>query len=326
MRREWLRLAQRQSLSMSAPAETDWMAAMRAHDFARAWRISDRDLVRLRASGSGKHTGPRHLQTIWRGEPLDGRHVLVRCYHGLGDTIQFVRFLPALRRVAGTVTLWAQAELLALLDDFPGIDRLLPLHDGTPEVAFDVDIEVMELAHALRATPTDIAAAVPYLREPAAAPHPALAAEPDAFAVGLVWDVGNWEHQRAIPPHLLATLGDIPSIRLYSLRPGAWSDPCLRITDAAGASIASLAATMRRLDLVVTVDTMTAHLAGALGHAVWTLLPTPSDWRWGAGVSTPWYPTMRLFRQAVPGDWTAPLAAVARALRRHAGSCVRERT
>src|SRR5689334_13793249 len=111
---------------------------MRAGDFARAWAINDRDLAA--ASHPPKHTGPRHLQRIWRGEPLVDKHVLVRCYHGLGDTIQCLRFMRPLRDVACSVTLWCQNELLPLAERAAGVDRAFALHEGTPEADYDVDI------------------------------------------------------------------------------------------------------------------------------------------------------------------------------------------
>ncbi|MBV9531256.1 MAG: hypothetical protein JO283_09340, partial [Bradyrhizobium sp.] len=130
-----------------------WIAAMRAGDFARAWQISDCDLAAVRRKDPPKHEGPRHRQRIWRGEPLRSRRVLVRCYHGLGDTIQFARFLSPLRQIASEVILWCQPELLSVMATVDGVDRILPLHDGTPDLDFDVDIEIMEIPHAIRATP-----------------------------------------------------------------------------------------------------------------------------------------------------------------------------
>src|SRR5438132_656381 len=93
---------------------------------------------------------PRHEQWVWDGRPLADRTVLVRCYHGLGDTIQFARFLPLLASIAGETIVWAQPALLGLLARLPSVGRLLPLHDGHPNVDYEVDIEIMELAHALR--------------------------------------------------------------------------------------------------------------------------------------------------------------------------------
>src|SRR5436305_9177104 len=142
--------------------QNDWAAAMRAHDFARAWAINEDDLARRIAENAPKHQGPRHLQHIWRGEPLAGARVLVRCYHGLGDTLQFIRFAAPLRKIAREVTVWVQPELLPLVERVEGVDRALPLHDGAPHVDYDVDIEIMELAFALRAT-RNMIARVPYL-------------------------------------------------------------------------------------------------------------------------------------------------------------------
>src|SRR3954451_20688791 len=126
------------SLREFEPAEaTSWISAMRAGDFERAWSINDRDLPR--GGAHDKHRGPRHLQRIWRGEELHGKTVLVRCYHGLGDTIQFARFLPALAEIAAEVTVWCQPALIGMIGRIPGVAQVLPLHDGTPAVAFDVD-------------------------------------------------------------------------------------------------------------------------------------------------------------------------------------------
>src|SRR3954468_15056403 len=125
---------------------------MQGGELQRAWQISDRSLQEYRASGAVKHSGERHQQRIWRGEDLRNKRVLVRCYHGLGDTIQFIRFAKPLREIARQVIVWAQPELVALLRQVDGVDQVFPLHDGTPDFGYDTDIEVMELAHALRVT------------------------------------------------------------------------------------------------------------------------------------------------------------------------------
>ena len=122
---------------------------MRRGDFAAAWEVSDR-IIAARAPGEQCWHLPRHEQWVWDGRPLADRTVLVRCYHGLGDTIQFARFLPLLASVAGETVVWAQPALLGLLARLPSVGRLLPLHDGDPNVDYDVDVEIMELAHALR--------------------------------------------------------------------------------------------------------------------------------------------------------------------------------
>src|SRR5437588_313197 len=122
--------------------------ALRRNEFEQAWELSDRSLGEYRLSGAIKYAGERHFQRIWQGEDLTKKSVLVRCYHGLGDTIQFVRFAKPLREIAREVIIWSQPELLPLVREVEGVDHVLPLHDGTPDASFDVDIEVMELAHA----------------------------------------------------------------------------------------------------------------------------------------------------------------------------------
>lgn len=287
-----------------------WFRAMRRGDFAGAWRVSD---AILRARGGAKcwHL-PRHEQWVWDGTPLAGKRVLVRCYHGLGDTLQFARFLEPLSRVAARVDVWAQPALIPLLRTAPGDVRLLPLHDGACEAEYDVDVEIMELAHVFRATPGALGAPVPYLHaEPASLPRGG------GVAVGLVWQAGDWDERRSIPIPLLRPLAGIPGIEIHVLQrgPGLVDRPADFGVDSGSDDVLQTAAGMRALDLVITVDSMPAHLAGALGVPVWALLHAECDWRWMDGCDdSPWYPTMRLFRQADPGAWEPVAARVAEAL------------
>src|SRR3712207_1675612 len=122
-----------------------WLRHMRAGDFAGAWEVSDQVLEGRK--GQSAHALPRHFQWVWNGEPLDGKRVLIRCYHGLGDTIQFIRFAPLVKQIAPHVSVWAQPALISLLETAGGIDALLPLHDGAAQIDYDVDVESMELAH-----------------------------------------------------------------------------------------------------------------------------------------------------------------------------------
>jgi Glycosyltransferase family 9 (heptosyltransferase) len=298
-----------------------WTDALRSGNFQHAWKISDQRLREYCASGATKHTGERHFQRIWRGEDLRDRRVLVRCYHGLGDTIQFIRFAKPLREIAREVVVWGQPELLALLSQVDGVDRAFPLHDGTPDFAYDVDIEVMELAHALRATPELISGRVPYFPIPSGQIARASLTAP--ISVGLVWEAGNWDRRRCVPPRLLARLQAATGVRLCSLQQGSGRRmaPAIPAADIAIADIQSLAATIKSLDLVITVDTMVAHLAGALGAPVWTMLHADCDWRWPkAGRQSLWYPTMRLFHQRTAGDWTGVIEEVTEELTRYSRS------
>jgi hypothetical protein len=268
-----------------------WDRHMRRGEWGAAWDVSDAVLL---ARGTPDWSLPRHRQAVWDGTPLRGRRVLVRCYHGLGDTIQFIRLVPRLD--AAEVTVWAQPALIPLLSTMPGLGRLLALHDGVPDVTYDVDVEVMELAHVLRITPDTLPAQVPYLHPLRATPHGT------GLHVGLVWQAGNWDDRRSIPVTSLRPLAEIPGVTLHMLQhDAAW--PCFGLPVQA-ADLCDTARAMTALDLVVTVDSMPAHLAGALGLPTWTLLAHRADWRWAEGrEDTPWYPTMRLLRQPHPGDW-----------------------
>lgn len=296
-----------------------WLHHARAGDFASAWQASDR--IRLRHAAAPDFTRPRHLQSIWTGRPLEGQRVLVRCYHGLGDTLQFIRFVPPLATVARQVSVWVQPPLIPLLESVQGIDRLLPLHEGAPEADYDVDVEVMELPYVFRTTLETIPADVPYLTvEPEARPDP-------RPRVGLVWRAGDWEQERSMPFQQLRPLLDLPGITWCSLQQGRRAGeehPALH--DISADSLQRVAERVAALDLLITVDSMPAHLGGALGIPVWTLLVHHADWRWmEARTDSPWYPSMRLFRQSSPGDWPGLIERVDAALagfsaRRPAGS------
>src|SRR4051812_29459274 len=186
------------------------MHHMRRGDFDAAWKVSDA-VMSTRPSGSCAHL-PRHLQYVWDGRPLDGKRVLIRCYHGLGDTIQFIRFAPAVKAIAAEVNVWAQPGLLPLLATMAGIDHLAPLHDGVPDVDYDVDVEVMELPHVLRCTLATLPAEVPYLHAEPAAPL-----DDDLFHVGLVTTVGAWDKLRSIPLELFGGLAELPGVRVHLL-------------------------------------------------------------------------------------------------------------
>jgi hypothetical protein len=303
--------ALRQDESPGDGLETAWFRAMRQGDFAAAWRVSDA-VLRSHAGVPCWHL-PRHQQYVWDGTPLDGKRVLIRCYHGLGDTLQFIRYAPRVKQVAAEVTVWAQPELLPLLRTASGIDRLLPLHDGRCDAEYDVDVEVMELAHVYRATAEIIPGDIPYLHA-----DPAMLGTEGRLKVGLVWRSGDWDDRRSIPATLLAPLARIPGVALHVLQRGeGLRERPPGFGEVSGSDdVLEVARVMRALDLVVTVDSMPAHLAGALGVPVWTLLHAECDWRWmDRRDDSPWYPSMRLFRQPAPGDWETVMRHVEAALR-----------
>jgi hypothetical protein len=300
------------TLSSDSSDEEDarrWIECAKSGDFESAWQLSDR--IRQRSARRQDWSLPRHLQQVWNGASLIDRRVLIRCYHGLGDTIQFIRYAPYVRAIAREVIVWAQPSLLPLLATMPDIDRLSALHNGIPDVGYDVDVEVMELPYVFRSTRSTIPCDIPYLSaEPSSMPV-------TGRRVGIVWRAGDWNATRSIPFHGIERLFEFDRVTWYRLQHGTMPDeqhPRLQPLDTFG--LLQTAQVMKALDLVITVDSMPAHLAGALGVPVWTLLSTDADWRWMRDVhASPWYPTMRLFRQRRPGEWQPVVAEVLERLR-----------
>jgi hypothetical protein len=240
--------------------------------------------------------------------------VLLRCYHGLGDTIQFIRYAPLLKELATEVIVWTQPSLIPLLRSVEGIDQLSPLHDGSPDVKYDVDLELNELPYLFRTTIETIPAHVPYLHVNAAMLPPWTG----RLRVGLIWQSGDWDSRRSIPFAEIQRLAELPDIDWYILQRDAqkagWDGKLGVISG--GDNPLDDARIMRALDLVISVDTMTAHLSGALARQTWTLLPFEADWRWMFDrTDTPWYPTMRLFRQREAEHWDTVIEEVVRELR-----------
>jgi len=278
-----------------------WLTMMSAGEFEEAWRESDRVLCHRQPCA---HL-PQHQQWVWDGQPLNGKSVLVHCYHGLGDTIQFIRLIPSLQQICSAVTVRPQPELLPLI----------PRAYTSSSVAPKAEIELMELPHILRLTPHTIPNQVPYLY----APKPHCASR--KFRVGLTWASGVWRPERSIPLEFFSFLNQIPNLEVVPLQRGEatrnlpQNAPDFCHTDLSNTSIPRTARLIRTLDLVISTDTMVAHLAGALAAPVWTLLPFHADWRWLHNrTDSPWYPTMRLFRQVTPGDWPEVLGRVRREL------------
>jgi hypothetical protein len=270
----------------------------RVGDFATAWDISDVVLASRDAATRDDPASPYHLRWVWDGRPFADRHVLVRCYHGLGDTLQFARYLPALRRSVASLTVEVQPELLPLLRSLPGPDRWVAFDPAAPLPPMQCDLEIMELAHALRLPPAAIAP--PYL---CVAPAPC-----PPHTVGLCWQAGGWDTDRSLPFETLAALGAPP---IVSLQRGASPNGVLN-PEGCSDDIVGTAALIAGTDLVITVDTMVAHLAGALGHPTWLLLKQDADWRWMTDrVDSPWYPSMRIYWQRTKGDWVGVVAEIA---------------
>jgi hypothetical protein len=289
-------------------------AELLAGDYAPAW---DDYEWRKRHARFGQYfrrlPGPE-----WRGEALAGRRLLVLAEQGLGDAIQFARFLPLLRERGAHVVLACAPSLLAVLAPLP-VEVVAKAATPPPH---DLWVDQMSLPRLLGTRVASIPAAGGYL-----AADPARVAAwrgrlPSGKRVGLVW-AGNPGHsndaRRSVPVAQLAPLLACRSVRFVSLQVGPNSGEAARLGLADNAAtltdFGETAALASALDLVIAVDTSTAHLAGALGRPVWVLLPYAPDWRWLIGRDdSPWYASMRLFRQHQPGDWAGVIARVAAAL------------
>ncbi|MBV8097054.1 MAG: hypothetical protein JO110_28190 [Acetobacteraceae bacterium] len=283
---------------------------MRRGDYRAAHEISDAVLAARDPADADNPNLPYHRRWVWDGSRFAGKHVLVRCYHGLGDTLQFARFLPELGRRAASLTVEAQPELMPLLRTLPGGGRVVPFRIDAPLKPAECTLEIMELLHAFRITLDRMPRSAPYL-----SPEPRQ--RPRDRTIGLCWQSGDWDPDRSIPLQLLTPALARHRLHCISLQRGAPASAGIEAPLHPEADMLTTATLVASLDLVITVDTMIAHLAGALGRPTWLLLKRPADWRWmDQRVATPWYPNTRLFRQGVAGDWSAPVAELATELDR----------
>jgi Flp pilus assembly protein TadD len=290
----------------------------------------------------------------WDGGDLEGKTVLLQAEQGLGDCLQFIRYAPLVQAKGGRVVVECPQALVQLLAACPGIDELVS--QGSPLPPFDLCVPLVSLPGILKTTLDSVPAHVPYLfpdpervkswqRELSSC---------QGFRIGIAWQ-GNPHHrldwQRSFPLALFAEIAQIEGVCLLSLQKGPGteqlrelgarseergarhSDPLLLAPHSSPLTVPVLdlgttldedtapfldtAAVMKSLDLVISPDSVLAHLAGALAVPVWIALPTPSEWRWLLDrEDSPWYPSARLFRQATPGDWQSVFAAMAGEVRK----------
>jgi tetratricopeptide (TPR) repeat protein len=292
-------------------------------DYAAGWREYDWRW-RLPAFNAPVR---RFSQPVWDGRALPTGTVLLHAEQGLGDTLQFARYATLVAGRCGRVILESQRELVSLMRGTPGVSRVVARGDPLPP--FDAHAPLMSLPSVFGTTLESIPWDGPYVR-----PSPERASQWDLDAhaggarlrVGLVWAgrPQQWDdRKRSLALAQLAPLGAATGITFFSLQVGeaaaqAASPPAgMRLVDLTShiADFEDTAALVSRLDLVITIDTSVAHLAGAMGAPVWVLVAHAPDWRYHlARDDQPWYPTMRLFRQERDGDWSGAVSRVARAL------------
>ncbi len=266
-------------------------------------------------------------QGQWNGEDIAGKTILLYAEQGFGDAIQFARYAPLMADLGAKVVLECHPELVQLFTSLRGIERLVAAGEPLPD--FDFHCPVLSLPLAFERRLKIIPAQVPYI-----SPGPQLidqwkrriGPKTDAFKAGIVW-AGRPTHtndrHRSMKLRQFAPLAGIEHLEFYSLQKGpattemASAPPGFRLYNFTSdlADFVDTAAMIANLDMIIAVDTAVAHLAGALGKNVWVMLPYAADWRWLRGRNdSPWYPTMRLFRQKSWGDWDGVVGEVRQAL------------
>lgn len=296
-----------------------WMVFTLLGRFEEAWR--EGDAIRRR--------GMPDPHRFWNGEDISGKHVIVRCLHGFGDSVQFLRYIPLLKQRAARVIVEVHPRFVQLARTIRGVDQVITWGEAAPAQSprWDVQIEVTELPWFFRTQLSDLPLAANYLNLPAPLLRDTARAFPPSnrMRIGIVWSCGEWNLSRSIPLSQLEPLLRTPGCEFWNLQGGEirsqWST--LRhlphVYDAsrfcADAGPLPLACFIAQLDLVITVDTLAAHLAGALGVPTWVMLRHQADWRWMVDrEDSPWYPSVRLFRQNRSEDWSQVVRQIQTAL------------
>ncbi len=275
----------------------------------------------------------KYPQPVWKGEPISDKTLYVFAEQGLGDTIQFVRYLRLARERAGRIVLECQASLKILLEQSHCADVIVATGETPP--AFDCYSPLLDLPEVFRTTLDTIPADVPYLMA-GSGEEPLTRDTVEYLKVGLAW-AGNPDFQnddmRSIPLRELSLILNVPGVVFFSLQlnvPACDQAHFRSLPNMVGVSerikdFRHTAAIINQMDLVVSVDTAVAHLAGALAKPVWTFICRSPDWRWMLNrTDSPWYPTMRLFRQPQSGSWQPAIAQAAAELQKMVAASLRQ--
>jgi len=285
------------------------------------WRVKKQDIQKTYYHGVLN-------KPAWRGELFSGKRLLVHREQGLGDVIHFARYLPMVKARGGIVAFSAPPELMKLFSRLAGVDILVE-HNSTEyhNLEFDLVVPLMSLPYIFGTTLRTVPAPIPYVTADSCVAGKWRSRLPEADGlkrIGLVWAAkmtDDHSRKRSCGLAAIAPLCSIPGVHFYSLQKGEGAEELkhtpLPINDMTEDlhDFADTAALIANLDLVITVDTSVAHLSGAMGKPTWLLQTYMPDWRWMLDRDdSPWYPTIRLFRQAKPGDWAGVIDKASQAL------------
>ncbi|MDD3371896.1 MAG: tetratricopeptide repeat-containing glycosyltransferase family protein, partial [Alphaproteobacteria bacterium] len=306
------------------------MALLEAGRFAEGWREYEWRWKTAHLKPAARTCS----QPLWQGEEGRGRTLLIYAEQGLGDMLQFCRYVPLAAERGWKVVLEVQPELLSLMKSLDGAHAAFCT--GKVMLPFDSQCPAMSLPLALGTEPDTIPAKIPYLAadaEKTRAWAKRISPTPDSLNVGLVWtgnsclfsaDLSAANVRRSLPPDALAPLKDLANVRFFSLQKNGYpltGGPELTDCMSECADFSDTAALAANMDLIVSVDTSVAHLAGALGKPVWLLNRFDTCWRWMRGRDdSPWYPTMKIFRQPAPGQWAPVIQRVLQELEKRAAA------
>lgn len=289
------------------------LALLLKGNFAEGWKHYE-----ARWAMKGRRNNDGFSQPLWDGSDLKGRRILLRCEQGFGDSLHFIRYAPRVAAMGGTVFVQCQKELKRLFETVAGLQQVFSM-DEVPS-AFDVQFPLMSLAGLFGTDSDSIPRKVPYVRaDPGLCDswRSRIAAVEPGLRIGLAWSGLPNPPGRSVPPGALEPLGAVRGVRFISLQkptaPNAVPAPDLNLIDWTSEleDFAQTAALMANLDLIITIDTSVAHLAGAMGLPTWLLVKYAPDWRWGLNRrDCPWYPAMRLYHQPTPGDWVPVIQEV----------------
>lgn len=303
------------------------LALLLAGDYLRGWTEYE---WRWRAKGPDNRPPRPFTQPIWDGQELNGKTILIHSEQGFGDTIQFVRYASLAAAKGGRVIVECQGPLVSLVRTVPGVTAVIPRGADLPD--FDTHAATLSLPSILKTTVETIPNQIPYLRADAVALPLPLPKKPVRLKVGIAWagSPGNRnDHRRSCPLHHWLPLFNLPDVEFYNLYKGPrlremhtlFHEGKVQNLSERMRTFADTAALMTQLDLIISVDSSPVHLAGALGKPAWLLLSCASDWRWLQDrTDSPWYPTVKVFRQARSQDWDSVMAQVIAALKQKLAS------